>query len=130
MPENQTKPNQSRIIICNHLYVFKQLFLFSVPVVHRGKIKENKKERKILWSCQRAEKAVEHEGDIDTNCSWCPWNCLLKRRLGELEPEHSPVKTRENTSKSSGDLRKLAVTQTSVKNHQLKLVRKTYIEWK
>ena len=31
-----------------------------------------------------------------------------------------------NTEKSPGDLKKLAVTQTPVKNHQLKLMRKTF----
>ena len=38
---------------------------------------ENKrgwKDRQIFGSCQRAEKAVEHDGDGDTNCSWDAWN--------------------------------------------------------
>ena len=28
----------------------------------------------IPRSCQRAEEAVEHEGDSEINCKWCPWN--------------------------------------------------------
>ena len=35
------------------------------------------------------------------------------------------VENGQNTEKSPGDLRKLAVTQTLVKNHQLKLMSKT-----
>ena len=35
-----------------------------------------------------------------------------------------PLKTMQNTENSPGDLRRLAVTQTPVKNHQLTLVRK------
>ena len=27
--------------------------------------------KKKTW---RAEKAMEHEGNGDTNCSWCTWN--------------------------------------------------------
>ena len=32
----------------------------------------NQKDRQILGSSQRVEKTVEHEGNDDTNCSWCP----------------------------------------------------------
>ena len=38
---------------------------FAVPEDHRVKIEENKK---------RIKKAMEHEGDGDTNCNWCTWN--------------------------------------------------------
>ena len=37
-------------------------------------------------------------------------------------------KVNQNTGKSPGDLRRLAVTWTSVKDHQLVLVRKTHKE--
>ena len=50
----------------------------------------------------------------------------LEKRLGELEikgridhPDHSIVEITKNTQKSPGDLRRLAVTLTSVKNHPL-----------
>ena len=36
--------------------------------------------------------------------------------------EQSIIKVGQNTEKRSGDLRRLAVTQTPVKNHQLTLV--------
>ena len=35
--------------------------------------KRKRKDRKILGCFQRAEKSVEYEGDIDTNC-WCALN--------------------------------------------------------
>ena len=34
------------------------------------KYKRNQKYRKILKQCQRMDKAVEYEGDGDTNCIW------------------------------------------------------------
>ena len=37
-------------------------------------------------------------------------------------PNYSVIKVRQNTEKSPGDLRRLAVTQTPVRNHQLTLV--------
>ena len=40
-------------------------------------------------------------------------------------PNDSTVKIDQNSEKSLGDLRKLAVTQTPVKDHQLTLVLKT-----
>ena len=53
----------------------------------------------------------------------------LERRLEELEIKEtrpsSIVKIGQNTEKSPGDLNRLAITQTPVKAHQLKLARKT-----
>ena len=40
----------------------------------QGENERKGKDRQIPGSCQRAEEADEHEGDGDTNCSWCPWN--------------------------------------------------------
>ena len=41
-------------------------------------------------------------------------------------PNYSIVENGQNTEKSPGDLRRLAVTQTPVKNHQLMLMSKTF----
>ena len=46
---------------------------------------------------------------------------LGKKRSGE-HPDYSIVEISHNTEKSPGDLRRLAVTQTPVKDHQLTLV--------
>ena len=60
----------------------------------------------------------------------------LIQRLEDLEimesvgdsPNYSIVKIELNTAKSPGDLRRLAATQTPVKDHQLMLMRKTLKE--
>ena len=54
----------------------------------------------------------------------------LLKRLGDLEvsgrvetiQNDSIIENGQNTKKSPGDLRRLAVTQTPVKNHQLTLM--------
>ena len=55
----------------------------------------------------------------------------IKRRLkvsevGESNLNYIISEIDQNTKKSPGEQKKLAVHQTSVKNHQLTLVRKTY----
>ena len=76
------------------------------------------------------------EGDGDMNCNRCTRSSHQKidkatgrlgnkRRRGE-HPDYSIIKIRQNTEKSPGDLRKLAVTQTQVENHQLTLVSANY----
>ena len=40
----------------------------------QSKNKRNQKERQIIRSCLRTEKAVEYENDSDTNCCWCTVN--------------------------------------------------------
>ena len=74
---------------------------------------------------------MEHEGDSVTDCSWCTWNDpemigkgtgrLRNQRTSRDHPDYSITKI----GQSPGDLRRLAVTQTPVKNHLLTLVRKT-----
>ena len=48
----------------------------------------------------------------------------LLKGLEDLEdhPNDSIIEDRQNTEKSPGDLRRLAVTQTPVKHHQLALM--------
>ena len=75
---------------------------------------------------------MEHESDGDTNCNWCTWYSHQRigkgtGRIGNKNtsgdhPNNSTVKIGQNTEKSPGDLRRLAVTQTPVKDHQLMLV--------
>ena len=47
-----------------------------------------------------------------------------KQRLSRNHPDYSIIKTGQNTEKSPEDLRRLAPTQTPVKNPQLTPVRK------
>ena len=77
-------------------------------------------------------KIVEHESDEDTNCNWCSWYChqrigtgtggLRNKRKSGGNPNYCTVKIGRNTAKSLGDLRRLSVTPTTGKDHQLKLV--------
>ena len=45
----------------------KELVILWIPVDHQVKMKERKKDRQILGSYKRAEKAVEHKGNCGTN---------------------------------------------------------------
>ncbi len=75
---------------------------------------------------------MEHESDDYTNCNWYPWYCHKKvdTRTGGLgnkrtsgdHPNYGIIKISQNTKNSPGDLRRLAVTQTPVKDHQLMLM--------
>ena len=90
------------------------------------------KRRISTSTCQGIEKAVEHESDDRTNYDWCFWHnnkrnikrpgVLRSWRTGRDYPNNSIIKIGQNTEKSPGDLRRLAVTQTLVKNHQLILM--------
>ena len=59
---------------------------FAIPADHKVKMNNSEKVDKYL-DFTTAEKVVEHEGDSDTNCSWCTWNSLLRliKETGELE---------------------------------------------
>ena len=74
------------------------------------------------------KKKREHEGDNYTNLDWCFWYShqrIIKgteglggwRTSGD-HPNYSIVQNGQNTEKSPEDLRRLAVTQTSGKDHQ------------
>ena len=56
---------------------------------------------------------------------------LLKEswRTGGDHPNYVIMKNGQNSEKSSGDLRILAVTQTYVKDHRLKLMWKNFNDW-
>ena len=75
---------------------------------------------------------MQHESDGDTNCNWCSWYSHQrigtesvglgnKKVSGDLL-NSCIVEIGQNTEKSPGDLRRLTVTQTPVRNHQLVLV--------
>ena len=82
---------------------------------------------------------MEHAGDNYTNYNWCVWNSNWKiakgtrglgsRRTSGDHPNDSVVDNGQNTKKSPGDLGRLAVTRTPVKNHRLTPMWKAYNEW-
>ena len=68
---------------------------------------------------------MEHEVDSDTNCNSCTWNnlqriCIGTGRLGNKRASRdhpdNGIKISQNSEKSLGDMRRLVVTQTSVRN--------------
>ena len=75
---------------------------------------------------------MEHESDYCTNCDWCfrHNNYRIIQRPGGLGswqtgrdyPNDSIAENGQNPETSPGDLRRLAVTLTPVKNHQLTLM--------
>ena len=98
----------------------KKMNLLFCWFCHPSENQRKHKKRKLLWPCQRKKKAVEHERDGDTNCSWCIWNDPQRLRKGsgrvwnqdESRPEWSwfilIVEICQNTEKSPGNLRRLA----------------------
>ena len=74
---------------------------------------------------------MEHESDGDTNCNWCSWYSqqrigkgtggLENKRTSGDHPNYNIIKIGPNTEKSPADIRRLAVTQTPVEDHQLTL---------
>ena len=74
---------------------------------------------------------MEHESDSDTICNSCTRNDhqrpskgagRVKNRRSNRDRLNYIFQTDQNTEKSAGDLRRLAVTQTPVKGHQLTLM--------
>ena len=84
------------------------------------------------------KKTMEHEGDGDTNYGWCTWDNpqrideetrrLRNQRTSRDHPNYSIIKIDQNTEKGLVELRRLAVTQAPVYNHQQKLEGKTLKE--
>ena len=75
---------------------------------------------------------MKRESDNYTSCNWCSWysHQRIKKETGGLGnkrksgdyPNFCIIEIGQNTEKSPEDLRRLAVTQTPVKGHQLTLM--------
>ena len=93
---------------------------FAVPADHRIKLKESEKKDKYLDLAKELKKTMEHEGDDYTSRDWCIRYKYLRTIKGTegLEswrtrgdgPNYSIVENGQNTERSPGDLRRLAVT--------------------
>ena len=102
---------------------------FPVLADYRVKLKESEKGVKYLDPARELKKTMENINDGDTNCNWCAWcnhqiigtgtGGVGNERMSRNHPNHSIVEISQNTEKSPGDLRRLDITQTPVKNHQL-----------
>ena len=73
------------------------------------------------------KKTVDHGAEEDSNSN-CPRNPIQdfgvteNQRKNQGHPDHAVFKRNQNTWKSSSDLKRLAVTTNSVKDHQQTLV--------
>ena len=104
---------------------------FAVSADHRIKLKECEKKDKNREFARELEKNYE----IYNNRNWCIWNSnkRITKRTGGLgrwrrsgyHPNYCIIENGQNTKKSPGDLRRLDITQTPVKDHQLTLMWKT-----
>ena len=75
---------------------------------------------------------MEHESDGDTTCNWCTRysHQRIIKGTGGLgnkgtsgdHPNYCIIEIGQNTEKSPGDLKRLAITQTPMKDHQLTLM--------
>ena len=102
---------------------------FAIPDDHNVKLKESKK--KNTTTLLGNYKNCETESDVYTNYNWCAWYShqriikgtegLGNKRTSGDHPNYSITEIGQDTEKSPGDLRKLTVTHTPVKDHQLTL---------
>ena len=107
---------------------------FAVPADHRTKLKEYEKKDKYLYLARKF-KILWNMKVTNVPIVIGAFGTLTKgllKGLDDLEvgdhPNYSIIENGQNTEKSPGDLRRLAVTQTPVKNHRLKLMWKTLKE--
>ena len=124
-----TRPNNSQ-----QIKITCRIVDFAVLADHRVKLKEIEKKDKYMDLARELKKVMELESDGDTNYNWrTRYNHQrIDTRIGGLRNKkasgdhrnYSIIENGHNTKKSPGDLRRLAVTQTPVRNHQLTL------EWK
>ena len=108
---------------------------FDVPADHRIKLKESEKKDKYLDPARELKKNMEHKSYIYTNYEWCfcySHQRIIKgtgwlggRRTNGDHPNYSIIENGQNNNKNFGDLRRFAITQTSVKDHQLMRMWKT-----
>ena len=126
------------LVIVNKKKRVCRLVDFALPADHRVKLKKTEKRDKYQDLARELKKTVEHKSDGDTNCNWCTryshqWISTGTRVLGNRltswdHPNSSIVEIGQNTEKSPGDVKRLAVTQTPVENYQLTLVGRT-LKW-
>ena len=87
----------------------------------RIKLKECEKKDKYFDLVRKYKKNMEFEGDNYTKCDWCLTKGLSKGMEDlELGGQVETIQTQnsQNPEKSPGNLRRLALTQTPVKDDQ------------
>ena len=104
---------------------------FAPLASHRVKIKVNEKRDKFSDLAGELKEAMEHKSNYDTSYNSCARNGPQRhgkgtedenRRTSQDHSNDSIIKIGQNTEKSPGDLRRLTVTHTYVKDHLQTLV--------
>ena len=101
---------------------------FAIPADHRVKLKENEKRDKYLDLARERKNLLNIRvtvisiviGTVSTVTKGLIQGMEDLETRGKWRP--TIVEIGQNTKKSSGDLRRLAVTQTPEENHQLGLI--------
>ena len=101
---------------------------FTISADHRVKLKENAKRDKYLDLTREWKKTTEHKHDGDTNSNWLArythqmigteTGGIGNKRTRRYHPNYSIAEIGQNTKKSPGNLKRLAVTQTPLRNPQ------------
>ena len=105
---------------------------FAVPADHRVKLKESEKNDKYLDLAGELKKLWNMKVTIipivigafytvTKGLSKGPGG-LGNKRTSEDHPNYYIIENGQNTEKSPGDLRRFTITQTPVKDYQLKLM--------
>ena len=120
------------LIIINQKKRICKIVDFAVPADHRIKLKESEQKDKYLDLARELKKLWNTKVTIISIISGA-FSTVTKGLLkglkdlevgGQVETiqNHSIIENGQNTEKNPGDLRRLAVTQTSLKHYQLMLV--------
>ena len=112
---------------------------FAVPVDHREKKERKRKETQVRGPPKRTKKFIDHENDDVTNFYLSAWNepqkfgkgiqRIVNQKTNQDHPDYNIVEIGQNSEKTPGNLRRLTVTPSSVKNHQQTLLWKTRKEY-
>ena len=133
--DNLISVRRTDLIIINKKKKTCKIVDFAVSPDLRVKLKESEKKDKYLDLTGNLKKTVGHESNLYTNRNWFFWHShrRIDKGTGGLEnkrssgdhPNYCIMEIGQNTEKGLGDTRRLAVTQTPVKDHQLTLIWKT-----
>ena len=120
------------LIIINNEKRTCKIVDFVVPANHRVKLKESEKKDKYLDLAKELKKKQNMKMTVIpiliSALSTVPKGLvkglenLEKNWISGDHPNYNIIKIGQNTEKSPGDLRRLAVTQTLVKAYQLTLI--------
>ena len=132
--DNLFSTRRPDLVIVNKKKRTCQIVDFAVPADHRVRQKENEKKDKYLDLARELKKLWNMKAKmIPSVISAFSSHQRIGKGIGGLgiwqtsgdHPNYSNIKIGQNTEKSHIDLRRLAVTQTLVKDHHQTLARKT-----